>query len=39
MMEIAPFTDSCGKGKSGQEKTLSVAADISAFLLKEMSKS
>jgi len=38
MMEIAPFTDSCGQGQAGQEKTLSVGAEISAFLLKEMSK-
>ena len=38
MMEIAPFTDSCGQGVAGQEKTLKVGADISAFLLKEMAK-
>lgn len=38
MMEIAPFTDSCGKGQAGQEKTLSVAAEISAFLLETMAK-
>ncbi len=38
MMEIAPFTDSCGLGKAGQEKTLKVAADISGFLLAEVAK-
>ncbi len=38
MMEIAPFTDSCGHGVVGQEKTLTVGAEISAFLLKEMAK-
>lgn len=38
MMEIAPFTDSCGQGKAGQEKTLTVGAEISAFLLEEMAK-
>lgn len=38
MMEIAPFTDSCGQGVAGQEKTLKVGADISAFLLKAMEK-
>jgi agmatinase len=38
MMEIAPFTDSCGQGVAGQEKTLKIGADISAFLLKEMAK-
>jgi agmatinase len=37
-MEIAPFTDSCGQGVAGQEKTLKVGADISAFLLKEMAR-
>jgi agmatinase len=38
MMEIAPFTDSCGQGQAGQEKTLKVGAEISAFLLEEMTK-
>lgn len=38
IMEIAPFTDSCGQGLAGQEKTLKVAADISAFLLAEVAK-
>jgi len=38
MMEIAPFTDSCGQGKAGQERTLKVSAEISAFLLEEMGK-
>jgi len=38
MMEIAPFTDSCGQGVAGQEKTLKVGAEISAFLLSEMAK-
>ena len=38
MMEIAPFTDSSGEGVVGQEKTLKVGAEISAFLLKEMAK-
>ena len=38
MMEIAPFTDSCGQGQAGQEKTLKVAAEISAFLLEKMTK-
>ncbi|MBU2891905.1 arginase family protein [Colwellia sp. D2M02] len=38
MMEIAPFTDSSGQGEIGRDKTLQVGAEISAFLLKEMSK-
>lgn len=38
MMEIAPFTDSCGQGLAGQEKTLTVGAEISAFLLEQMAK-
>ena len=38
MMEIAPFTDSSGQGQTGRDKTLSVGAEISAFLLKEMAK-
>jgi len=38
MMEIAPFTDSSGQGEVGRDKTLKVGAEISAFLLKEMSK-
>jgi len=38
MMEIAPFTDSSGQGKTGRDKTLKVGAEISAFLLNEMAK-
>jgi agmatinase len=38
MMEIAPFTDSSGLGVIGQEKTLKVAGEISAFLISEMNK-
>ncbi len=38
MMEIAPFTDSSGEGQAGRDKTLTVGAEISAFLLKEMAK-
>jgi len=38
MMEIAPFTDSSGRGASSVEQTLKVAAEISAFLLSEMDK-
>jgi agmatinase len=38
MMEIAPFTDSSGQGEAGRNKTLKVGAEISAFLLKEMTK-
>jgi len=38
MMEIAPFTDSSGQGQASQDKTLAVAAEISAFLLSEMNK-
>jgi agmatinase len=36
MMEVAPFTDSSGLGIISQEKTLKVAAEISAFLLEKM---
>lgn len=36
MMEIAPFTDSSGLGAVSAEKTLSSAAEISAFLIKEI---
>ena len=39
MMEIAPFTDSSGRGAESAEKTLKVGAEISAFLLKEMDRS
>ena len=39
MMEIAPFTDSSGRGAISAEKTLKVGAEISAFLLGEMAKS
>ena len=38
MMEIAPFTDSSGRGNEARDKTLSVGAEISAFLLEEMAK-
>ena len=38
MMEIAPFTDSCGQGPAGQTSTLKVGAEISAFLLAQMAK-
>jgi len=38
MMEIAPFTDSSGKGQASQDKTLTVAAEISAFLINEINK-
>jgi len=38
MMEIAPFTDSSGRGASSAETTLKVGAEISAFLLEEMAK-
>lgn len=34
MMEIAPFTDSTGQGAVGAEKTLKVAAELSAFMIK-----
>lgn len=38
MMEIAPFTDSSGRGAESSEQTLKVGAEISAFLIEEMSK-
>ncbi len=38
MMEIAPFTDSFGLGENGRNKTLAVAAEISAFLISEITK-
>jgi len=38
MMEIAPFTDSSGKGAISSETTLKVGAEISAFLLQQMAK-
>ncbi|PCI63612.1 MAG: arginase [Gammaproteobacteria bacterium] len=38
MMEIAPFTDSSGKGAASRDKTLAVAGEISAFLINEMNK-
>jgi len=38
MMEIAPFTDSSGKGEVSRDKTLTVAAEISAFLINTMNK-
>lgn len=38
MMEIAPFTDSSGKGAISSETTLKVGAEISAFLIEQMDK-
>jgi agmatinase len=38
MMEIAPFTDSTGRGGESSEKTLNVASEISAFLITQLSK-
>lgn len=38
MMELAPFTDSLGKGEISTKTTFTVAAEISAFLLSEISK-
>ena len=38
MMEIAPFTDSSGRGVSSSETTLQVGADISALLIEAMEK-
>jgi len=38
MMEIAPFTDSSGKGAISSETTLTVGAEISAFLIEQMDK-
>ncbi len=38
MMEIAPFTDSSGKGAVSSETTLKVGAEISAFLIEQMNK-
>lgn len=37
MMEIAPFTDSSGKGAISAETTLKAGGDISAFLIEQMS--
>jgi agmatinase len=39
MMEIAPFTDSSGKGAISSETTLKVGAEISAYLIDQMNKS
>jgi len=39
MMEIAPFTDSSGRGAISAATTLQVGAEISAFLLEQMDKS
>ncbi len=36
MMEIAPFTDSTGQGAESAEMTVTVGADISAFLIKQI---
>ena len=38
MMEIAPFTDSSGQGEVSRDKTLTVASEISAFLIEEIAK-
>ena len=38
MMEIAPFTDSSGLGKASRDKTLTVASEISAFLINAINK-
>ena len=38
MMEIAPFTDASGRGASSSEETLKVGGDISAMLIKAMSR-
>lgn len=38
MMEIAPFTDSSGKGEESRDKTLAVAGEISAFLINKINK-
>ena len=38
MMEIAPFTNSCGDGQQGTEKTLAAGAEISAFLINQINK-
>ncbi|NMP33501.1 arginase family protein [Thalassotalea sp. M1531] len=38
MMEIAPFTDSSGKGAVSAEKTLKVGAEISAFLIEQINQ-
>ncbi|WP_286266302.1 arginase family protein [Thalassotalea atypica] len=38
MMEIAPFTDSSGRGAVSATSTLNAASEISAFLLNQMNK-
>jgi agmatinase len=38
MMELAPFTDSSGKGEISTKTTFTIAAEISEFLLTEISK-
>lgn len=38
MMEIAPFSNACGTGVEGSEKTLAAGAEISAFLIEQMNK-
>ncbi|GLX79995.1 hypothetical protein tinsulaeT_33350 [Thalassotalea insulae] len=38
MMEIAPFTDSSGKGAISSETTLKVGAEISAFLIEQINQ-
>ena len=38
MMEIAPFTNSCGTGEEGTERTLKYGAELSALLLQQMAK-
>ena len=38
MMEIAPFTDSTGRGQEAVAKTLEVAGNLSALMINEMNK-
>jgi len=38
MMEIAPFTDSSGRGAVSSAQTLKVGAQISAFLIEQINK-
>ena len=38
MMELAPFTDSTGRGQEAVAKTFKVAGDLSALMINEMNK-
>ncbi len=38
MMELAPFTDSTGKGQGSCQQTLAIAAEVSAFLITQISE-